>query len=181
MRSTSLSRALSPIAITLAFAASGAAQVARPDFSGRWTFDAEASSVGGGGRGDGTGRASGGGGGTGGGTGLGRPADELTLEQNDSVLIMGARRQAVVDTIRYRLDGKTVENVMPVGRGATTHANYTSRWNRERLETTIARKVGTRVTRYRELLYLSADSTLVLETNVVGVPSGRKAIYRRTK
>lgn len=180
MRSTSPSRALSSVAIVLAFAAIGA-QLARPDFSGRWTLVPELSSVGGGGRGDGTGRASGGGGGTGGGTGLGRPADELTLEQNDSVLIIGARRQAVVDTIRYRLDGKAVENVMPVGRGETAHVNYTSRWNRERLETTIARKVGTRVIRYRELLYLSSDSTLVMETDIVGSVGGRKAVYRRVK
>ena len=69
---------------------------------------------------------------------------------------------------------------MPVGRGETAHATYSSRWNRARLETTIARKIGSRTMRYRELIYLSPDSALIVETDVVNSPGGRTAVYRKT-
>jgi hypothetical protein len=59
------------------------------------------------------------------------------------------------------------------------HATYSSRWSRARLETTIVRKVGSRSIRYRESLYITADSALVVETDVVGMLGGRKAVYRK--
>jgi hypothetical protein len=155
------------------------AQPPRPSFQGRWVLSPDETTLSGGGRGDGSGNASGGGGRGGGGTGLGRPADELSIEQNDTMLVVAMRREAATDTIRYRLNGKSVENLMPVGRGETVHATYTSRWNRLRLETTISRKIGTRAVRYRELLYQSSDSVLVLEIDVVGSLGGRKAVYRK--
>ena len=179
MRSKALSPALLSIAISLPIA-TVETQPARPDFTGRWILSPDETKLGGGGRGDASGRATGGGGGGGGGTGLGAPADELTVLQNDTVLIVAARRGTVTDSIRYRLDGKEVRNLMPIGRGATVIATYSTRWNRAgRLETTIARRVGTRSMRYRELLYLSPDSALVIETDVVGSPGGRSAVYRK--
>ena len=168
------------ISIALPVAISAPEQGSRPDFSGRWTLNADETTVSGGGRGDASGRATGGGGGGGGGTGLGRPADELSIQQDDSMLILAARRESVTDTLRYRFDGKLVANLMPVGRGNTAHTTYSSRWSRARLETTIVRKVGSRSIRYRELLYLTADSALVLETDVVGMVGGRKAVYRKS-
>lgn len=177
MRSKSLASTVLSIAISTAVTLE--AQVARPDFTGRWTLSLQETTTSGGGRGDASGRATGGGGGGGGGTGLGSPADELTVQQNDTMLIVAARRENVTDTLRYRLNGKTIENLMPVGRGETAHANYSSRWNRARLETTISRKVGTRSIRYRELLYLTPDSALVVETDVVGSLGGRTAVYRK--
>jgi len=178
MRSKSLSRAVLSITLVLPFTTSAAAQ-ARPDFTGRWTLSPQETSVSGGGRGDASGNATGGGGRGGGGTGLGSPADELTVQQSDTMLIVATRRATVTDTVRYRLDGKAVRNLMAVGRGETALANYSSRWTRARLETTISRKIGTRVIRYRELLYLSPDSALVLETDVVGSVGGRTAVYRK--
>lgn len=177
MRARSLPTALLSTATFLAIGTTVKPQAAKPDFTGRWSL--QETIVGGGGRGDATGNATGGGGGGGGGTGLGSPADELTMQQNDTMLIIAARRLAVTDTVWYRLDGKTIRNLMVVGRGETVHANYSSRWNRMRLETTIARKVGTRSIRYREILYLSPDGALVLETDVVGSLGGRKAVYRK--
>ena len=177
MRSNPLPLALVSIAISIATIVQ--AQPPRPDFTGRWTLSTQETSVGGGGRGDARGNATGGGGGVGGGTGLGRPADELTVQQNDTILILAARHGTATDTIWYRLDGKPVRNLMTVARGETVHASYSSRWNRARLETTIARKVGTRSIRYRELLYLSPDSALVEEMDVVGSLGGRTAVYRR--
>jgi hypothetical protein len=156
------------------------AQASRPDFTGRWALSPEETTVSGGGRGDASGKATGGGGRAGGGTGLGSPADELTVQQNDTALVVAVRRETVTDIIRYRLDGRSVTNRMPVARDATVQATYTSRWNRARLETTISRKIGTRVVRYRELLFLSSDTVLVLETDVVGSLGGRRAVYRKT-
>ena len=180
MRSKALSPALLSIAISLPIATTVETQTARPDFTGRWTLSPDETKVSGGGRGDASGRATGGGGGGGGGTGLGAPADELSIQQNDTMLIVAARRGTGTDSLRYRLDGKEIRNLMPVGRGETTIATYSSRWNRVgRLETTIARRVGTRSIRYRELLYFSPDSALVIETDVVGSLGGRTAVYRK--
>ena len=153
-------------------------QVSRPDFSGRWTLGETTMS--GGGRGDASGNATGGGGGAGGGTGLGPPAGEVSIQQNDSMLIVAARRDGIPDTIRYRFDGKPVNNFMPVGRGGTVHTTYRSRWSRARLETTIVARARSRTIRYRELLYLTSDSALVVETDVVGRLGGRKVVYRKT-
>ena len=178
MRSNSRQPALLTVAISV-IATTLAAQAARPDFTGRWTLSPQETFASGGGRGDNRGNATGGGGGDGGGTGLSRPVDELTIQQNDTMLILAARRGAVTDTIWYRLDGKMVRNLMAVGQGETVHASYSSRWSRARLETTIARKVGTRSIRYRELMYLSPDSALVIETDVVGSLGGRTAVYRK--
>ena len=175
----SKSRPLALVSIAISCATIVDAQSARPDFTGRWTLSPQETSLSGGGRGDARGRATGGGGGDGGGTGLGSPADELTIQQNDTILVLAARRGTVSDTIWYRLDGKAVRNLMPVARGETVHASYSSRWSRARLETTMIRKVGTRSIRYRELLYLSPDSTLVVETDVVGSLGGRTAVYRK--
>jgi hypothetical protein len=179
MLSNSPARTLLSIAIALPVASGLAAQSSRPDFTGRWTLSPEETTISGGGRGDASGNATGGGGRGGGGTGLGRPADELTVQQNDTMLVVAARREAVTDTIRYRLDGKPVTNLMPVGRGETVPATYSARWNRSRLETTITRKINTRAIRYREHLFLSSDSVLVLETDVVGSPGGRTVVYRK--
>ena len=177
MRSKSLPLVLVSVAISIATIAE--AQAARPDFTGRWTLSPQETSASGGGRGDARGNATGGGGGDGGGTGLGSPADELTIQQNDTMVIVATRRGAVTDTIWYRLDGKAIRNLMAVARGETVHANYSSRWSRARLESTIVRKVGTRSIRYRELMYLSPDGALMLETDVVGSLGGRTAAYRK--
>jgi hypothetical protein len=179
MRSKSMRTALLSIAVSYSATTTVQAQVAKPDFSGRWTLSPQETTARGGGRGDASGNATGGGGRGGGGTGLGRPAEELTVQQNDTMLIVAGRRESVTDTVWYRLDGKGITNLMPVGRGETVHATYSSRWNRARLETTISRKIGIRVIRYRELLFLSPDSALVLETDVVGSLGGRTAVYRK--
>ena len=146
-------------------------------------LDLQATSVSGGGRGDASGNASGGGGGGGGGTGLGAPADELSIQQSDTMLVVEERRETATNTIRYGLDGKRIRNQMAVGRGGRADASYSSRWLGARLETSITRRISARgnVTnvRYHELLYLSSDSALVVETTVAGRPAGRKAVYRK--
>lgn len=180
MRSKSLPGTVLSIAISISIGTPAEAQDTRPDFTGRWTLSPDKTTLSAGGRGDASGNATGGGGRGGGGTGLGSPADELTVQQNDTMLIVAARRDTGTDTLWYRLDGKTVTNLMPVGRGETVHASYTSRWNRARLETNISRRIGTRTIRYRELLYLPRDSALIVETDVVGSLGGRTAVYRKS-
>lgn len=176
-------RALLPISTVLAFAGTGATQVARPDFAARWTL--QEAIVSGGGRGDASGNASGGGGGQGGGTGLGSPADELIISQSDSVLVVNESHAFATATIRYRLDGKSVRNAIPVGRGGTADANYSSRWRGDTLETLINRRIRAGSTstgiRYLEVLYLLSDSVLVVETVVAGRATGRKAMYRKAR
>jgi len=168
---------------TLAISAGSNAQ-ARPDFSGRWKLDTTI--VMGGGRGDALGNASGGGGGGGGGTGLGPPAHELNVEQSDTTIKVaqsGSGDEAIL--IVYRLDGKKVRNSMPIGRGRTTEATYVSRWDGSHLLTAIVRTVtarggGVRL-EYRESRYLASDGSMVVQTNMLGRPAGRTAVYQRLK
>jgi len=179
-----VARTLFAIAAALAVATDALAQAAKPDLTGRWKLDPEATATTGGGRGDASGNASGGGGREGGGIGLGPPADELTIQQNDTMLIVEPRRgDTDISVVRYRLDGKMTRNLMPIGRGRTAEASYASRWNGPRLETSITRTISSRGNltdmRYRELLYLAPDGALVLETTVSGRPAGRKAVYRK--
>jgi len=174
-------RALPSIATVLAFAASATAQGTRPDLAGRWLL--QETTVSGGGRGDASGNASGGGGGRGGGTGLGTPADELTIHQSDSVLVVNESHAFAITTIRYDLDGRRIRNSMPVGRGRTANADYSSRWKADTLETSITRRIsgggGSTTIRYVEVLYLQSDSVLVMETVMAGRFAGRKVLYRK--
>jgi hypothetical protein len=156
----------------------------RPDFSGRWTLDS--SIMLGGGRGDAFGNASGGGGGAGGGTGLGRPADALTVFQDDSMLVV----QEIGDStlaVTYRFGGKSTENVLVLGRGSTAKATFRSRWEDDgRLVTAIARIIPAQRARtvrleYRESRWLAADGSMIVETKMVGRPAGRRAFYRKSQ
>ncbi|MEX2284380.1 MAG: hypothetical protein WEE89_17965 [Gemmatimonadota bacterium] len=161
-------------------------QEAKPALTGRWLLDRDAIDVAGGGRGDASGNASGGGGRGGGGIGLGPPGAELIIQQSDSTLHMVVMKEdGSGAVILYRLNGKATKVPLPTGRGQTAEATYSSRWNRDRLETAIVRKLVARGTttelRYREQLYLSSDSVLVIETTMTGRSGGRKAFYRKAK
>ncbi len=155
----------------------------RPDFTGRWKLDAQATEVMGGGRGDPSGNATGGGGRGGGGLGLGPPAEELIVRQNDTTMTVEEVRSADPVIIVYKLKGGRIRNTLPVGRGGTTVADFSSRWDGSKLSTNINREVTARGStismRYRELRYLSKDSSMVVETTMSGRPGGRKTVYRK--
>ncbi|MGH7471854.1 MAG: hypothetical protein ACRENP_28215 [Longimicrobiales bacterium] len=176
-------RSLLTTGFLLAIVAAATSQETKPNLTGRWQLDPAATVVAGGGRG--AGNASGGGNRSGGGIGLGPPATELQIEQTDSTLRLDvARADGNSSVILYRLNGKTAKNQIPIGRGGTAEATYSSRWNGAQLATSITRTTVTRGNatnvRYRELLYLTSDSILVMETTVSGA-GGRTALYRRAK
>jgi len=157
----------------------------RPDFSGHWKLDQQASNVSGGGRGDPNGQATGGGGGAGGGIGLGPAALELIIQQSDTALVV-QEILASGDTapIQYRLKGGRVRNMITVGRGRISEAQYSSRWDKSRISTSIDRNMtsarGNTRLQYRELRYLADDGAMIVDITMQGRPGGRKSIYRKT-
>ena len=146
-------------------------------------WNAEATAVSGGGRGNAGGNASGGGGRAGGGIRLGAPAEELTITQDDTMLVLKGRMRETEAIIDYHFNGRKVKNLLPIGRGQLTVATYASRWSDRKLTSTVARELNVRgsvtVTQYRKVMYLTPEGLLALETTVSGNPAGRRAVYRR--
>jgi hypothetical protein len=174
-----------PIVLLVALAWQTPAQEtaqARPDFAGTWMLDEAQSSTGAGGQGAGRG----GGGARGGGIGLGAPAAALRITQTTETLTVEQRFEGGVATVTYALDGKRRANELLEGRGQATLTTFESRWDGDRLVTTIVRTVsnrsGTTSLRYRETIALSREGWLVIETELSSGPrpGGRRAVYRRS-
>jgi hypothetical protein len=172
-------------ALALSLAVGADAQEQRPNFAGQWQLDTAASAVSGGGRGDASGRASGGGGGGGGGIGLGPPAAALTIQQDNAMLTIGAVNGVDTLPIRYRLNGKGIDNKLIVGRGVIAEMTFKSKWKGGQLVTTMSRTIQGRArsttVRYHELISLMPDGALMVDVSMDGRPGGRKTIYRRVE
>ena len=124
------------VALTMAAAATGAAQQA--DFSGTWHLDREASELpqpGGFAGGRGGGRRFGGGGGRG---FAGGAADTLVITQTADVLAVEQQSDRGSRTVRYRLDGSASTNPGPRGDVTTT-----SRWDGTLILTEGSQRVST--------------------------------------
>lgn len=147
-------------AIVAVTVAAGVTAQARPDFSGTWVLDTEKSVMGrmGGGRG-----------------GAGMAA--LTIATSGSTLT--ATREGMngpVSTV-YKLDGAESKN-MQMGRGGSAEAIYRSRWDGEKLVTTITGGMGTAT----ETRWLDSDGSMVVETTRPGrggTPMTMKLVYRK--
>lgn len=103
-------------ATTLAFAQ------AKPDFSGTWTLDPEASTMGGGGR---QGGAGGGGGRAGGGM-MGGP---MVVKHTGDTMVVETTRGENKVVMTYKLDGSESKNTVAGRDGATMEQVAVAKWS----------------------------------------------------
>ena len=163
--------------LIIALIAATLAPQAVPDLSGTWTRDPGRSTATGG-----SGQREVEGGGLGGGLGLGPPAEQLTIVQTIDRLVITERFGEASSTFTYALNGKRTTNRVSVGRNSGGTAAYVTFRRGARLETTVqVPPVGGRgrTATYKEVRYLDADGSLVVETTMTGRPNKRTVIYRR--
>lgn len=146
----------------------------RPDFSGTWTLDTEASGMPAGAGGGAPGGGGGGrmGGGRGGGAGLGQggtvrqTADTLTVERmaGDNKLVLN-----------YKLDGSESRNTV-MGRGGQIEAVSVARWDGQTLVITTKQDMGGQTFESTQRWSLSGNALTVETSNARGTT---KMVYRK--
>jgi hypothetical protein len=147
------------IIATTVLAVATMAYAQKPDFSGTWALDAEAS-----------GTAGGGGGGRGGGGGLGnggtvkQTATDLSVER-----MMGDNKV----TLSYKLDGTESKNTMMGRGGSPMESVSTAKWDGGKL--VITSKVGENESTQTWSL---AGNVLTIET--VSARGTQKRVYKKT-
>ena len=164
--------------LIIALIAATLAPQAVPDLSGTWTRDPGRSTATGGGSGQREVES----GGRGGGLGLGPPAEQLTIVQTIDRLVITERVGEASSTFTYALNGKRTTNRVSAGRNSGGTAAYVTLRQGARFETTVqVPPVGGRgrTATYKEVRYLDADGSLVVETTMTGRPNTRTVIYRR--
>lgn len=156
------------------FAVASVAFAQKPDFSGSWTVDAEATAA------ANPAAASGGGGARGGGMGGGGPV--VIKMTGDALTIERAQGENKIVTT-YDLAGKVQENTM-AGRqgGAPMVSKYTSKWDGNKLVTTIVREGPNGTQTSTESRWIDG-ATMIVEvasTNRDGAAQVRKTIFKKT-
>ena len=149
-----------------------------PDLSGTWSRDPGRSMATGGG----SGQRDVEGGGRGGGLGLGPPADQLTIVQTADRLVITERLGEASSTFTYALNGKRTTNRVSRGRNSGGTAAYVTSRRGSRFETTVqVAPVGGRgrAATYKEIRYLDANGSLVVEITRPGSTNKRTLVYRR--
>lgn len=133
----------------------------KPDFSGSWTLDPDASQMGGGG----------GGGGRGFGAGpltVTQTADALTIERT-----MGENKV----TTTYKLDGTESTNTMMGRGGQTQEVKSVAKWDGATLTITSKRDMGGQTVETTEKWSLAGNVLTIEATNARGT---QKRVYKKT-
>ena len=166
-----MKRARIGIIATAIFAVAAVAFAQKPDFSGTWTLDPEASGMAAGGAPPGGG---GGGGGRGGGARGNRPAtrkqtaDTLTIERT-----MGENKV----TVTYKLDGTESKNSM-MGRGGTpVESTSTAKFDGSTLTIVTKQDMGNGPMETTQKWSLAGGNLTVESTNARGTT---KRVYKKT-
>jgi len=148
------------------FAVASVTYAQKPDFSGTWTLDAEASGAPAGGGGGGGGR---GGGALGNGPAVVKQtADTLTIERT-----MGDNKV----TSTYKLDGSESKNTM-MGRGGTpVESVSTAKFDGAKLTITTKQDMGGQMVESTQNWTLSGNVLTVESTNARGT---QKRVYKKT-
>jgi hypothetical protein len=137
---------------------------AKPDFSGTWTLDPEASNVGGGGG------------------GRGMMMGPITIKVAGDVLTIERMQGEAKVVTTLNLAGQPTENQMAGRQGATTTGKYVSKWDGPKLVTTITSEGPNGPQTRTESRWLEG-ATLVVETTRTGRdgnPMTTKVVYKKT-
>jgi hypothetical protein len=134
----------------------------KPDFSGTWTLDPEAS-----------GMPAGGGGGGGGGRGGGGLGQAATVKQSGDTLTVERTFGDNKITSNYKLDGSESKNTMMGRGGEQMESVSTAKWDGNKL--TITTKVGENTN--TQVWSLAGNVLTVETTNARGT---QKRVYKKT-
>jgi len=143
------------VAFVLAIAASPFAQ--KPDFSGTWKLDPDASQVGGGG-------------------GRGMMSLPMTVKHTGDTLTVERTFNENKITQTYKLDGSESTNQVMGRGGQTTEAKSVAKWDGNKLVITTKREIGGNVVETTETWTVDG-STLTIETT--GGRGAGKRVYRK--
>jgi hypothetical protein len=132
----------------------------KPDFSGTWTYDAEASGAAGGG----------GGGGRGGG-------GPLTVKQTGDTLTTEVTRGENKIVMTYKLDGSESTNQVMGRGGQTSEAKSVAKWDGSKLTIATKRQMGDQTVETTETWSLAGD---VLTIESTGGRGPSKRVYKKT-
>ena len=150
---------LATLALVVAVASVAFAQQQKPDFSGSWTLDQNASDLGGGGGG-----------------GRGMMAGPITVKHSGNTLTV---ERAINDnkvTTTYKLDGTESTNQMMGRGGQTVEAKSVAKWDGDKLVITTKREMGGNTVETTET-WMVSGSTLTIESTGGRGPS--KRVYRK--
>jgi hypothetical protein len=155
------------MAVAIFAVASVAFAQAKPDFSGTWTLDPEASGM--------AAPAGGGGGGGRGGGALGNgPA---TVKQTANAITIERTMGDNKVTITYKLDGTESKNTM-MGRGGTPMESVsTAKWDGGKLTITTKQDMGGQMVESTQNWSLAGNVLTVESTNARGT---QKRVYKKT-
>lgn len=143
----------------------------RPDFSGTWTLDADASGVAAGGPGGGGG---GRGGGRGGMMGLGQTA---TVKQSADTLTVERTIAANKIVSTYKLDGSESRNTM-MGRGGNqVEAVSVAKWDSQTLTITTKQEMGGQTIESTQRWSLAGNVLTIETTSARGT---QKMVYKKS-
>jgi len=151
---------MATIAFVVAVAtAASAQQQKKPDFSGSWTLDQNASDLGGGGGG-----------------GRGMMAGPMTVKHSGDTLSVERSFGDNKMTSTYKLDGSESTNQMMGRGGQSVEAKSTAKWDGDKLVITTRREMGGNTVETTETWTVSG-STLTIESKGGRGPS--KRVYRK--
>ena len=146
--------AVATVAFVVAIAATAFAQ--KPDFSGTWKLDQNASQMGGGGRG-------------------GMMADMTVKHSGDTLTVERTFGENKI-TATYKLDGSESTNQVMGRGGQTMEAKSVAKWDGNKLVITTKREMGGNVVETTETWNVDG-STLTIETT--GGRGPGKRVYRK--
>jgi hypothetical protein len=140
----------------------------KPDFSGTWTLDPEASGMAAPAGGGGGGRGGRGGGGLGNGATVKQTADSIVIERT-----MGDNKV----TTTYKLDGTESKNTMMGRGGEPTEVVSTAKWDGNKLTVVSKRDMGGQMVETTESWSLTGN---VLTIESTGGRGPAKRVYKKT-
>jgi hypothetical protein len=144
----------------------------KPDFSGTWTLDPEASGMA---AAPGGGAPGGGGGGGGRGMGGGALGNGATVKQTGDTLTIERTMGDQKVTTTYKLDGTESKNTMTTGRG-TFESTSTAKWDGNTLVITTKQDMGNGPVETTQRWTVSGSTLTVESTNARGT---QKRVYKK--
>jgi hypothetical protein len=144
----------------------------KPDFSGTWTLDPEASGMA---AAPGGGAPGGGGGGGGRGMGGGALGNGATVKQTGDTLTIERTMGDQKVTTTYKLDGTESKNTMTTGRG-TFESTSTAKWDGNTLIITTKQDMGNGPVETTQRWTVSGSTLTVESTNARGT---QKRVYKK--